>query len=212
MTATDKCGVGAGLLALGLAGGILLLAQLLVDVTFNDGRASFEVTFATAGPQTLTITDTGDKSLTGTATTSVTDPAATDGSNASPTAEAVKNVKTPAAVRHFAVTLPPNVRKGEAVSVEAAVLDAQNQPLRNYTGTVNVTSSDGGVILPGGIYFFPQFLARPLSVPAWFLHLPHRELVKAEAIFDGILCVLGLPLGIYFLYKGAISGKGTSAK
>ena len=29
MTADDKCGIGAGLLALGLAGGIILLAQLL---------------------------------------------------------------------------------------------------------------------------------------------------------------------------------------
>jgi hypothetical protein len=32
MTATDKCGIGAGLLALGLAGGVILLAQLSPDL------------------------------------------------------------------------------------------------------------------------------------------------------------------------------------
>jgi hypothetical protein len=32
MTANDKCGVGAGLLALGLAGGIILVMQYMPDM------------------------------------------------------------------------------------------------------------------------------------------------------------------------------------
>ena len=41
--------------------------------------------------------------------------------------------------------------------------------------------------------------------------LPHREMVKPEAIFDGILCVLALPAGIYFFVMGAMSsGDGNS--
>ena len=36
--------------------------------------------------------------------------------------------------------------------------------------------------------------------------LPHRERVNAEAIFDGIVCALALPAGIYFFVLGALSG------
>ena len=45
--------------------------------------------------------------------------------------------------------------------------------------------------------------------------LPHREMVVPEAIFDGILCVLALPAGIYYFVMGmAASSKenGEGAK
>ena len=45
-------------------------ATLPASVTFVNGRAMFPVTFATAGPQTLTLTDSAD-SLTVTAPTTV---------------------------------------------------------------------------------------------------------------------------------------------
>jgi hypothetical protein len=36
--------------------------------------------------------------------------------------------------------------------------------------------------------------------------IPHRELVVPEAIFDGIVCVLALPAGIFFFASALASG------
>ena len=36
--------------------------------------------------------------------------------------------------------------------------------------------------------------------------LPHRQPVVPEAIFDGIVCALALPTGIYFFISGILSG------
>ncbi len=48
--------------------------------------------------------------------------------------------------------------------------------------------------------------AAAVAKPSLFYRLmPHRELVKSEAIFDGILCALALPAGIYFFVLGALS-------
>lgn len=51
--------------------------------------------------------------------------------------------------------------------------------------------------LAGGIILLAQLL--PDGLPM----LPHREMVKPEAIFDGILFAIGFPAGVYLLYKGA---------
>ena len=57
--------------------------------------------------------------------------------------------------------------------------------------------------LAAGIILLAQYLPENSLT-----FLPHRELVKPEAIFDGILCVLALPAGIYFFIAGAMaSGK-----
>jgi hypothetical protein len=38
----------------------------------------------------------------------------------------------------------------------------------------------------------------------WVLEfLPHREMVKPEAVFDAVLFVLAVPAGAYFFWKGA---------
>ena len=59
--------------------------------------------------------------------------------------------------------------------------------------------------LAGGLILLAQYS------PDLF-DLPQRDFVKAEAIFDAVLLITGLPAGIYFLYKGAVSGNGTSKK
>ena len=47
----------------------------------------------------------------------------------------------------------------------------------------------------------------PVAKPSILYRLmPHRELVRSEAIFDGILCALTLPAGIYFFFRGTLSG------
>jgi len=59
--------------------------------------------------------------------------------------------------------------------------------------------SDAGKTLPADTV--------PIEKPSIFYRLiPHRQLIRPEAIFDGILCALALPAGIYFFVWGAISG------
>ena len=53
----------------------------------------------------------------------------------------------------------------------------------------------------------PQADAAPVVKPTLLYRLiPHRELVKPEAIFDGIVCALALPAGIFFFVLGTLSG------
>ncbi len=55
--------------------------------------------------------------------------------------------------------------------------------------------------LAAGVILLAQFL--PADVLTF---LPHRERVVPEAIFDGIVCTLALPAGIYFFVLGTLSG------
>ncbi len=52
----------------------------------------------------------------------------------------------------------------------------------------------------------PQSSTAPDAQPSLAYRLiPHRELVVPEAIFDGILCALALPAGIYFFVLGILA-------
>jgi len=55
--------------------------------------------------------------------------------------------------------------------------------------------------LSAGLMLLGQFL--PADVLSF---LPHRERYLYEAIFDGTVCVLALPAGIYFFVLGTLSG------
>ena len=102
------------------------------EVTFREGRAVFEVTFATQGEQTLTVTDTANATLTGIGVTNVVDPAV---------------------ATQFLVRLPMNVPRGSAIRVEAVALNAAGLPLPSYTGTAKVISSDASAVLPAEVTF-----------------------------------------------------------
>ena len=54
--------------------------------------------------------------------------------------------------------------------------------------------------LAAGVILLGQLLP-----PDVLTFLPHRERVNLEAIFDGIVCALALPAGIYFFVLGAMS-------
>jgi len=55
--------------------------------------------------------------------------------------------------------------------------------------------------LAAGVILLAQLLS-----PEVLYFLPHRQLVLPEAIFDGIVCALALPAGIYFFLLGISSG------
>src|SRR5689334_19921245 len=105
------------------------------DYTFtaaDRGRHTFDVTAATAGRQTVTATDTADSSVTGSVTLDVTPaPAAT----------------------HFAVLARRGVATGTATGVVVLALDAGNRPVRNYVGTVHLTSTDPAATIPADYTF-----------------------------------------------------------
>ena len=54
--------------------------------------------------------------------------------------------------------------------------------------------------LAAGVILLAQFLP-----PDVLTFLPHRDKIVAEAIFDGVVCVLALPAGIYFFILGITS-------
>ena len=104
----------------------------LIEVIFRNGRASFAVTFATAGRQTVTLTSLADPAITATASTSVT---------ASPTLAA------------FLVAMPRRVDAGKPLSVSIVAVDAANRPIPGFTGTASLASSDSAATLPASVNF-----------------------------------------------------------
>jgi Putative Ig domain/Galactose oxidase, central domain len=102
-------------------------AVLPHNSTLTNGAGSFSVTLKTSGSQTITATDTAMTSIVGTANlTNVTAGPAT----------------------HFAVTTPPNATARANISMTVMALDAYNNFLNNYSGTIHFTSTDSKAILP----------------------------------------------------------------
>ncbi|QVL31380.1 hypothetical protein KIH39_21415 [Telmatocola sphagniphila] len=56
-------------------------------------------------------------------------------------------------VTHFAVITSPQTTAGAAREVEIIALNANNRPVSNYTGTVQITSSDSAAVLPATYTF-----------------------------------------------------------
>ena len=55
--------------------------------------------------------------------------------------------------------------------------------------------------LAAGVILLGQLLP-----PDVLTFLPHRAKAVPEAVFDGIVCALALPAGIYFFVLGTLSG------
>jgi hypothetical protein len=110
-------------------------ATLPADYTFtaaDRGVHVLNVTFGTAGSQTLTATDTATSTITATDTVTV----------------------NPAQVAtHFAVLIEPRAFTGSPTQVLVVALDSSNHVVRNYTGTVHLTSSDRSAALPADYTF-----------------------------------------------------------
>ena len=119
-------------------------AVLPPDAALTSGTGTFQVTFKTAGVQTISANDPA-KSL------------------ASGTSNPI-NV-SPGATTKFTVSSPSPVTSGFSISVTVTALDAFGNQATNYAGTVHLTSSDAQAVLPpdtilvnGGQVFSPVTL------------------------------------------------------
>ena len=75
--------------------------------------------------------------------------------NATPIMDPIyhRSPPTPAPATHFEVITPENALAGVPASIKVVALDASNQPVRNFTGTVHFTSSDASAVLPANYTF-----------------------------------------------------------
>jgi hypothetical protein len=104
-------------------------AVLPANSTLTSGTGTFSVTMKTVGGQTITATDAATLSITGTSNSiNVTGPPAT----------------------HFSVTAPATATTGTPFNFTVTPLDASNNVVTSYSGTVHFTSTDGQALLPGG--------------------------------------------------------------
>ena len=117
-------------------------------VTFQNGFATFRVTFATANtPDTLTITDSKTATLTGEVLVNVGAQAVAtkydiDLVSSTPAPWAAPTVLGPQGLT--SPTWAPNVVAGASVPVTVTALDSQNNPVTTYADTANVAISDTG--------------------------------------------------------------------
>jgi cytochrome c oxidase assembly protein Cox11 len=100
--------------------------------TADQGAHTFSVTPGTTGTETITATDTSDSSITGSVSLTV---------NPAPVAT------------HFQVIVPQNAQVGQSAPVKVVALDASNHIVSNYTGTVQLSSSDTAATLPASYTF-----------------------------------------------------------
>jgi hypothetical protein len=101
-------------------------------IAFVQGEAFFQVTFNTAGTQSLVARDNSPIPLSASATAAVT---------------------SPAAATRFAIQLPTQVSIGVPTSVQLTAFDSQNRVVAGYGGAVSMTSTDLVAGLPGTIRF-----------------------------------------------------------
>jgi hypothetical protein len=110
-------------------------AVLPDDYTFttaDHSRHLFQLTLNTVGAESVTATDTADSTITDSITL---------------------NVAPAPVATHFGVWAPENVSAGKTFGTVVVALDAANHPVWNYTGTVQLTSSDGDAVLPDSYTF-----------------------------------------------------------
>jgi hypothetical protein len=117
-------------------------ATLSANSVLTSGVGVFLATLKTPGSQTITATDT---------VTAIT------------ATSAAINVSA-GAVTHFAVSAPVNAVSGTAFNVLVTAMDASNNTVPGYAGTVHFTSTDGAATLPAnatltnGVGSFPVTL------------------------------------------------------
>jgi hypothetical protein len=102
-------------------------AVLPADSTLTNGVGTFQVTLKTAGPQTITATDTVNATIRGTSSAVTVNAAA---------------------ATHFVVNGPATATAGTAVNVSVTAEDQFGNTDTGFAGTVHFTSSDTNAVLP----------------------------------------------------------------
>ena len=102
-------------------------AALPANSTLTNGVGTFNnITFKTAGTQSITVKDTVNASVIGTANSSV----------------------SPSAVVNFIITNPATATAGTSFSMTVTAKDQYGNTATNYAGMINFTSSDAQAALP----------------------------------------------------------------
>jgi len=101
---------------------------LPADTTLSSGTRTLSATLVTVGSRSITATDTGNSSITGT-------------SNTVPVSSA--------GATHYSVAAPSSAIAGASSNFTVTALDAFNNVVTGYAGTVRFSSTDGSASLPG---------------------------------------------------------------
>ena len=101
-------------------------AMLPADTTLTGGLGTFPVTLKTAGNQTVTATDTGNSSITG----------------------SVSLMVNPLPANHLVITAPASATAGSPFNFSVVAEDQNGVTDTGYAGTVHFTSSDPQAVLP----------------------------------------------------------------
>jgi hypothetical protein len=122
----------AGTVTFGSSDGAATLPADYAFVGGDNGVHTFtnEVTLATVGTQTVDVSDIVETSVVGSA-----------------------DVHVISAVDHFDISAPASVDARASFSVTVTALDASDDPVTDYAGTVHFTSSDGPATLPANYTF-----------------------------------------------------------
>lgn len=108
------------------------LATLPTTATFHHGHARITVTYNTGGSQSITATDSANATILGSATT---------------------NVAAAVAPTHFGIFLWHDASQGHKTFAFLVALDANNHVIRDYQGTVNVSTTDPLAVAPASVTF-----------------------------------------------------------
>jgi hypothetical protein len=101
-------------------------AALPANATLTNSTGTFSATLKTAGGQAITATDTGTGSITGTS----------------------NSITVIGPATHFSLTVPVTATIGRPFQLTIAALDAANDVVSAYAGTVHFSSTDLQAILP----------------------------------------------------------------
>ena len=115
-------------------------AVLPADASLTNGLSYFPVTMMNPGPQTLTVTDTSDSSLTTTVNVVYAQPPAPPTPPPSPPA--------PTVTISFVISGPTSTTAGTAQNYTVSVRDANGNLVTNYTGKLKFYSTDSQAVLP----------------------------------------------------------------
>ena len=153
----------------------------LIEVSFRNGRASFAVTFATAGPQTVTVTSLADAAMTTTASTSVA---------------------APPTLGSFLVLMPRRIDAGRPVNVTIVAVDAGLRPIPRFSGIATLTSSDAAASLPATVNFVNgRALARVTFATPGSQSLTVRGGAAGDIVATAATEVVATPVATAFAFR-----------